>query len=194
MDKNQTKKVIKFPTRSHILAKQIMQTLGMRKDIIEQFVTGSVLKTNYFNLNQIFQAELTEKDKKMMEKLKKDGKLVYHILVAQGMDETSLEIEGDYPISTFERIVVKTSYLYVPLDLYKEAILDSDLDKEVDIGDLYSPSNQSMRDIIEEFISHTMLSVQEGIVCAYTVDEFKQSGKFNNIEVYKVADNIVWVF
>ncbi|WP_346234885.1 hypothetical protein MKY04_18070 [Lysinibacillus telephonicus] len=189
MDKNQTKKVIKFPTRSHILAKQIMQTLGMRKDIIEQFVTGSVLKTNYFNLYQIFQAELTEKDNKVIEKLKKDGKLVYHILVAQGMDETSLEIEGDYPISTFERIVVKTSYLYVPLDLYKEAILDSDLDEEVDIGELYSS-----RSFIEEVIDHTMLSVQEGIVCAYTVDEFKQSGKFNNIEVYKVEDNIVWVF
>jgi hypothetical protein len=175
--------LVPFATRSIRLAEQIMKELKMEKAVIELFKQGTILKTNYVSCSTIFNAELMPTDKKVIADLVQNGLLAYHILHSLGMEGQKIDIESEHDSSTFERMVIKKTFLCVPLDIQNEAIQE-------DISIDYN----NRKEAIENYIGHALFMAKQGYVFAYEHIEIEpENGQFTYIEIGLLNNKLIRV-
>lgn len=164
--------IISFATRSQKLAIDLMKKVGMKDSIIESFKEGKILKTNCLNPLSIKQGELSEIDEEIISDLDKNGLSVYHVLLSYIMVGKQTEIQCEHEVSTYEKVITSKSYLFVPKDIFAEAMsFDEDITNE---------SNQEL--VTKEYIEHELFLAIQGYLYAYVVSD-DGSADFYNIGV-----------
>lgn len=176
-------KTISFTTRSQKLAEDLMKTLDMKESTIKQFKEGKVLKKNCINPLSILQEDVSDQDKKTISDLAQNGLIVYHILSSHRIIGKVNEIQSEFEVSMFEKVITITSYLCVPKDIFGEAsLIDEAVVKESD-----------RKSVINNFIEDALLTARQGFLFAYVVNEEHSISDFVDIEVNVINGNLVKV-
>lgn len=179
-DKN-SNVIIPFITRSQKLALDLMKAVRMKDSIISAFNEGKTLKTNSINPLSIYQEKLSEVDEKIISDLDKNGLFVYHVLLSYYMVGKQMEIQCEHEVSSYEKVIMTTSYLCVPKDIFAEAMADDE--------NITEDSNKGL--VIKEYMEHEIFMAHQGYLFAYVVNEEDGSGDFYKIGVNSLNGNIM---
>ncbi|RDE36619.1 hypothetical protein DV713_00035 [Parageobacillus thermoglucosidasius] len=181
-NKGDVSKIVPYTSRSLRLAEQIMKTLGVKESIIDAFKNGEILVTNSLRPTMIVQEGVTDRDKEIIDELDQNGLMVYHVLFSCIMLGKKPDIQSEFEVNTFEQVVPIKSYLYVPKDIFEEAIyIDPDLmDKPREV-------------VIKEYVEHTIFKAKQGYLSAYTLNEETNVAMFDEISVSRVQGDLIRV-
>lgn len=173
--------IIPFVTRSQKLALDLMKAIKMKNNIVTSFNEGKILKTNSLNPLSIYQEELSEVEKEIIADLDKNGLFVYHVLLSYYMVGKQIEIQCEHEVSSFEKVIVTTSYLCVPKDIFADAMADDE--------NITEESNRGL--VIKEYMEHEIFMAHQGYLFAYVVNEEDGAGDFYKIGVNSLNGNLI---
>jgi hypothetical protein len=179
-NKRDVSKIVPYISRSLRLAEQIMKTLGVKESIIDAFKNGEIMITNSLRPTMIIQGGVTDRDKEIIDELDQNGLMVYHVLFSCVMLGKKPDIQSEFEVNTFEQVVPIKSYLYVPKDIFEEAIyIDPDLmDKPREV-------------VIKDYVEHTLFKAKQGYLSAYSVNKETNVAQFGEIFVSTIGRGVI---